>query len=275
MGVSSARADGLDLNSTRWLALSLLIHVAVFSALMLAPTWRGAATQEFPDSTMELIEVEPAVEEIVAPEPEPENVVEPEPLPTPVARPTAPTPEPTTAAEPPPLEEAIAEFSGETLTNDAPGEGWNSALGNGAAMDGPIGQPNAVVTGRRREGAAGGVPDGQGDREGPPVVAIADLSERPRPPDDLNDRLQRVFPARARQMGESGRVRARLRVMPDGRSARIRTTVDPETSSEFASDFVAACRRFLEELDWSPPKDRSGAAVATEVEFTCNFRIGY
>ena len=39
---------------------------------------------------------------------------------------------------------------------------WASAVGSGAAMNGPIGKPNAVVTGRDRAGVQGGVVGGSG-----------------------------------------------------------------------------------------------------------------
>ena len=52
-----------------------------------------------------------------------------------------------------PQAETPADFSGTTLTNDGPGEGWASAVGNGEAMHGPIGRPGAKVTNRAQDGA--------------------------------------------------------------------------------------------------------------------------
>ena len=52
-----------------------------------------------------------------------------------------------------PQAETPADFSGTTLTNDGPGDGWASAVGNGEAMHGPIGRPGAKVTERARRTA--------------------------------------------------------------------------------------------------------------------------
>ena len=85
-----------------------------------------------------------------------------------------PAPPPPDAPPPPPPEaETPADFSGTTLTNDGPGPGWASAVGNGEAMHGPIGRPGAKVTGRAREGAAGPSPAKAGARRRAGVAVAA------------------------------------------------------------------------------------------------------
>ena len=63
---------------------------------------------------------------------------------------------PPPSAAPPPAAESPADFTGQTLTNEGPGEGWASATGNGEKMNGPVGRPGAHVTRRIVDGDAGG-----------------------------------------------------------------------------------------------------------------------
>ncbi len=170
----------------------------------------------------------------------------------------APAPSaPRRSAGPPPADESPADFTGVTMTNDGPGPGWASATGNGEAMKGAVGRPGAHVTHRNVEGA--GPP-------GPPVVAAADLSRPPVPP-DLVDAVRHAYPSEARIKGMSGKAVVRLRIAPDGR------TSDSKLVSESATGFGAACQAALRGSRWSPPVDRQGQAVATVVNFTCRFEV--
>ena len=93
-----------------------------------------------------------------------------------MARPAAkarPAEAPPPAAEPPAAAETLADFTGQTLTNDGPGAGWSSATGNGQKMNGPLGRPGARVSHRVVEGTPGGT------GSGPPVVGLGDLSRTP------------------------------------------------------------------------------------------------
>jgi protein TonB len=161
----------------------------------------------------------------------------------------------------PPAAETPADFSGTTLTNNGPGPGWASATGNGSAMNGPVGRPGALVTGRHVDGVSN-----MPRPTGPAVVAVADLSRRPEAP-ALQDLLQRNYPAEARQTGQPGKAVIRARIMPDG-SVR-----DLVVLSESGPLFGRACRDTLSGSRWTPPLDQSGNAVATIINYTCRFEV--
>jgi TonB family protein len=180
-----------------------------------------------------------------------------------VARPAAKahaatTPPPT--AEPPAAAEALADFTGQTLTNDGPGAGWSSATGNGQPMDGPVGRPGARVTRRVVEGTSGG----KGSE--PPVVGLGDLSRIPAAP-DLSGKLAAAYPADARARGVEGKAVVRARITPEGRAR------DLALISETANGFGAACEATLRGSEWSPPLNRSGQAVSTVINYTCRFTV--
>jgi len=167
------------------------------------------------------------------------------------------------AAEP--VAETPADFTGVTLTNDGPGAGWASATGNGATMNQPIGTPGARVTGRSRSGTTGGAESGP-KSDGPPILALADLSKPPRAP-VLSDMLERNYPDGARQRGLSGRAVMRMRVMPDGHLRDLIVVAESE------GGFGDACRRTLRDSLWSPPLDRQARPVSTFVSYTCTFEV--
>jgi len=173
----------------------------------------------------------------------------------------APAPPPDAPPPPPPQAETPADFSGTTLTNDGPGEGWGSAVGNGEAMHGPIGKPGAKVTGRSRDGATAPSP-----AKAAPVVALASLSRPPAPP-DLNDALERHYPDAARKAGTPGQAVLKARVTAEG---QVRDMV---VVSQSAPGFGDACRATLRESTWTPPLDRDGQTVATFISYTCRFEV--
>jgi outer membrane biosynthesis protein TonB len=199
------------------------------------------------------------------------------PKPAPPAPPAAKAPEPAKAvkrlavkaapravepaAAPPPQAETPADFSGTTLTNDGPGPGWSSAVGNGQAMRGPIGTPGARVTGRSVAGDATGT-----GKAGPPIVALGSLSRPPVPP-DLNGALERHYPTEARRQGTPGQAVLKARVLPDG---HVRDLV---VVSQSGPGFGDACRATLRDSVWSAPLDKTGAPVATFVTYTCRFEV--
>ena len=168
--------------------------------------------------------------------------------------------EPPPHAAPPPAAESPADFTGQTLTNDGPGEGWASATGNGEKMNGPVGRPGAHVTRRVVDG------DAEGAGHGPPVIGLGDLSRVPTAP-DLADALVAAYPADARAKGLTGKAVVRARVMPDGRVRELALV------SESTSGFGAACERTLRDSRWSPPFDHDGHAVSTFISYTCRFNV--
>jgi len=173
----------------------------------------------------------------------------------------APAPPPDAPPPPPPQAETPADFSGMTLTNDGPGEGWGSAVGNGQAMHGPIGTPGAKVTGRSREGATAPSPV-----KAAPVVALASLSRPPEPP-DLNAALERHYPEAARKAGTPGQAVLKARITAEG---QVRDLV---IVSQSAPGFGEACRATLRESTWSAPLDKDGQPVATFISYTCRFEV--
>jgi TonB family protein len=180
--------------------------------------------------------------------------------PRPVARAARPAPAPTEAPPPPRAEpEPIADLTGVTLTNDGPGVGWSSAVGDGSASAGPIGPP-------RRTAPAAATGTGTGP-SGPPVVALSDLRHRPEPP-DLDLALARSYPEDARRAGLTGSATVRATIHPDGTVGAIRGV----TAS--APTFADACRRTLSGSHWTPPVDRNGRPCATEIRYTCHFELG-
>ena len=164
-----------------------------------------------------------------------------------IAAPTAP------AAEP------LADFTGVTMTNDAPGAGWSSATGNGQTMTGPVGRIGARRSIERSSSATGG-------DAGPAVVAVADLSRRPSAP-DLTQALAHAYPEDARKKGTAGRAIIRARITADGHVA------EAVILSESTRGFGVACQRTLRDSIWSPPLDRSAHAVSTLINYTCRFEV--
>jgi TonB family protein len=164
------------------------------------------------------------------------------------------------AATPPAAAEAAADFTGQTLTNDGPGEGWSSATGNGQKMNGPVGRPGARVTHRVVDGTPGGT------GSGPPVVGLGDLSRVPVAP-DLSDKLAAAYPPDARAKGVEGKAVVRARITPDG---RVR---DLAVVSETGPGFGAACQTTLRGSEWNAPLDRDGRPVSTVINYTCRFNV--
>jgi TonB family protein len=164
------------------------------------------------------------------------------------------------AAAPPAAAEALADFTGQTLTNDGPGSGWSSATGNGQKMNGPVGRPGARVTHRVVEGTPGGT------GSGPPVVGLGDLSRAPVAP-DLSDRLAAAYPPDARAKGVEGKAVVKARITAEGQVREL--TIVSETSTGFG----AACKATLRASAWTPPIDRAGHAVSTVINYTCRFNV--
>ena len=261
-----------DVRRRPWLgALGIVLsagaHLVVFvglGAVRSEPAPPRPRELEFSVVTEVPLEPEPEPPPVDKPEPEPEPVKvvkapRPEASPRPVEKADSKTPEP-----PPAAEETLADFSGTTLTGEGAG-GWASAVGNDQAMTGPVGKPNAAVTGRNRGGVQGGVVGGTGVR----VVSESDLSRRPKPPsgDLLNAALERHYPRSAKQQGIEGIARIKLRVLASGK-------VQPQaTVSETYPGFAEACKASLRENNWGPGLDQGAQPAATDIEFKCEFII--
>ncbi|HMJ14555.1 MAG TPA: energy transducer TonB [Polyangiaceae bacterium] len=233
---------------------SLTLHALLVWGLWHAP--KARATHRLPTR----------VELTVAP-------ARPEPAPPPVAppqEPAAPEPrqppartrsqfsEPVVEREPAPApsEPAALDLSGVTLTNDGPGASWSSLAGNGSASSAP-----------NRAGKASAAAQPASARlEGPALVALSDLSRRPAPP-ALDGLLRQYYPAEARRLALGGVAVVRARI---GTSGRVHSA---SIASETRAGFGAACRKTLLGSRWTPPLDRSGSPVLTDVSYTCRFRV--
>jgi protein TonB len=238
---------------------SVFVHVAAFGGLPSARSDGFGGKRKRPS----VVEVEVAKPKPPAPPPPEPAKAEPKAPRLAVARAArvnavkAAAPPPPAALSPP--AEAPADFTGTTLTNDGPGEGWASATGSGEAMQGPVGKPGAKITGSSAQGAP--PPD-----RGPPVVGVADLSRPPAPP-DLAEALERLYPPEARQKGTGGKAVVRARIMPDGSVREL------SLLSESGAGFGEACKQSLRASRWTPPLDRDGQAVSTFVSYTCRFEV--
>jgi periplasmic protein TonB len=192
------------------------------------------------------------------PEIAPAPRVSPKPEPLPVQRPVRQRPalERQAPSRPEPASEVV-ELTGVTLTNEGPGAGWAAPAGNGKAGDGPI----RLGLGASVRGAQPAAPSAN-----PRANAGADVSQKPAPP-ALDAVLKRNYPPEARQRGIGGLAVVRARIDSDGhvRSASLLT--------ETARGFGAACQKTLHGSRWRPALDRSGRPLATQVSYTCHFRV--
>jgi len=260
---------------TGWVVLAVTAHLALLSAVQPIPTSDGDGSGF--DTVAVAIVDEPLAEPEEPVDEEPELVEKPEPV---KPEPVKPPPKPKTfkAPEQPPedlLEERPAAapetpvaFDNLVLTNEG-GEpsSWAVDPGSGESREGPIGRPDAVVTGRSREGIVGGIIGGSGIGV---VVDVGDLSRRPIPP-TLKAKLEKLYPKKARQEGVEGSADARLYIGPDGLPAKVRILAEEPPGYAFGE----ACKKALQGEKWKPPIDKDGQPVTTRVTFRCGFEIRY
>lgn len=255
---------------TKWHAVGLLgsvaLHLGAVAALGAAPV---AGRRALGPTTVEFE---------VPPPPPPPPVAPPPPAPTPEV---APEPEVTEPAnlQPAPSEpepaapEAAAEepveLTGLTLTNEGPGDGWSSAVGNGRSLRGPLRKPTGKVGASTPRPSPATVPASvhqAAPAVGPALVPLASLSRRPSPP-RLDGTLRANYPADARREGRAGTAAVTARIEADGH-VRLVSVV-----SESEPGFGEACRRTVLGSVWSPPLDEGGRPAATEIRYTCEFRV--
>ncbi len=251
------------------LGVALAVHVLLFSCM---PTFASLRAQSSPHEVdMEFVTPAPTPAPPptptpeIPPEPEPEAVV-PQPRRARRTRPVVTPPEETPEETPAPAEEVPLRMDGVTLTSAGAGPGFAVDPGSGEDRQGPLGPPGQA-TGRRVHGRADGTPGGTGGR-GPRVVALADLSQRPRPP-NLERTLHREYPSRARRQGVEGVAIVRALVEPNGNVRRFRGA----TTSVEGYGFIEACERVLRGSRWTPPLDRQGRSVAVWIRYRCGFSV--
>jgi len=236
--------------------VSLLAHGIAYASLAFAPP----PPRDAPPSRVAFRVRAPEPPRSVPPPPPAPEPLRPEPpAKTPKAKPTATTP------PPPPVAAAPVDLRGVTLTNDTGGGSFSSVVGNGSALEGPVGPIGAKATPASKTAAP--APIAAIPAPGVPEVAAADLSTRPVPP-ELTANLRDHYPAAAKARGIGGSATVRVRIEPDGRVKRV------ELMTESFEGFGEACRRTLVGSAWTPPRDRDGRAVATHIRYTCRFLVG-
>lgn len=224
----------------------------------------GAASPAMPPPSETFFEVAPPPppEELPSPVPSREEAVEETPMPrarrTPrVRRESNPAPNDALPDDTPPddaLPEPLA-LGGVTLT----GQGsWSAGSGGGPPTPGSSGRRGGALA------AMESTPVPQGTR----LVRLENLSRPPRQPSSLAASLDRLYPPGARQRGERGSARVRLRISADG-SARPLSLIAASTP-----EFGQACRTLLRaSRGWRPGRDAEGNAVDTVIEFPCTFEV--
>jgi outer membrane biosynthesis protein TonB len=253
-----------------WVVLAIATHAGLLGAMPSFPT----GDQDL--DGLETVAVA-IVDEPVPEKEEPElfeeaEEAEPEPVKPPPRPKTfkAPKEPPKELLEEPPAAapETPLAFDNVVLTNegDEPSS-WAVDPGSGESREGPIGRPDAVVTGRSRDGIVGGIIGGTGIGV---VVDVGDLSRTPIPP-SLKAKLEKLYPKKARQEGVEGSADARLYIGPDGLPAKIRILTEDPIGYEFGK----ACSKALQGEKWKPPLDKDGKPVTTRVNFRCGFEIRY
>jgi outer membrane biosynthesis protein TonB len=236
-------------------ALSLLAHGFAYASLGLAP-----APAPEPAPTRVTFRVRDATPAPPTPPPVPKLAEAPKPDPHVLrAKPkSAPSVNPEPAITPPPVD-----LRGVTLTNETGTSAWSSAVGNGSAFDGPVGPVGPAAAHLAAPGSA--APAAARASE-VPVVAVADLSSRPVPP-ELGPDLRAHYPADAKLRGIGGSATVDARIEPDGRVRLV------AIQNESFTGFGDACKMTLLGSRWSPPRDKQGHAVATRVRYTCRFVV--
>jgi TonB family protein len=257
---------------TGWLVLAIATHAAFLGLMPKAPMGPGL---EDPLDTVavaivdeELVAENPLEDEASQPE---DDAPEPEPLTPPPKPKTFKAPEERAELEDEPpaaAPETPVAFDNIVLTNDGDEPAsWAMDPGSGKSSDAPIGRPDAVVSGRSRDGIVGGVIGGTGIGV---IVDVGDLSKQPIPP-ALKAKLEKLYPKKARQEGIEGEAVIRLQIAPDGFPSKIRIISESPEGYELGK----ACMKTLQGERWQPPIDKSGKPVSTRVTYRCGFEIRY
>lgn len=259
---------------TSWVVLAVAMHAAFLGVMPNAPMG-SRAEGPFDSVAVAIIDEEPLAPEPAEPEQEepaePEESAKPEPVKPPPKPKTWKAPkDPPKAPEEPPAAapETLVTFDNIVLTNDGDEpSSWAMDPGSGDSREGPTGKPEAVVTGRSRDGIVGGILGGTGIGV---VVDVGDLSRQPIPP-SLKRKLEKLYPKKARQEGVEGEAVLRLQIGPNGLPSKIRIISEDPGGYELGR----ACTKALQGERWKPPFDEDGKPVTTRVTYRCGFEIRF
>ncbi len=251
------------MNATRFFVfvLSVAVHGAAWGLLSGATHESAARAERFSEVEVLPVPVDPepklAIPEPTRLEPQtPKPKAIPEPARSETRRPSAPSTQTlATGSSAPERESAPRSFDDVVLTNrDAPAS-WSVRAAGGPRTN-QRGVSSSVARGAR------------GQSSGTAVVAVADLSRKPKQPNALSTIPRRYFPRDAQRQGKDGLARVRVRIFRDG-AVRVLSVL-----SQTGSGYAMACKRFLQDSPrWSPGVDRSGRAVTTDIVFPCRFMI--
>jgi len=246
-----------------WVVLAILTHAALIGGMPKSPRSPRLIA---PSNAVDVSIIEEEIED-----PEPEEPEEPEEVKPPPEKKTFKAPkEPPTAPEEPPAaaRETPVAFDNVVLTNEGDGESsWAIEQASGKSVEGPIGSPNAAVTGRSKSGVVGGIIGGTGIGI---VVDVGDLSKPPIPP-ALKRKLERLYPKKARAEGVEGEAVIRMQIGADGLPSKIRVISEDPRGYALGE----ACVKALKGEAWQPPLDKDGKRVTTRVTYRCGFEIRY
>jgi outer membrane biosynthesis protein TonB len=237
--------------------MSVGLHVGGVAMLLVSPDRARAA----PRRTLVTFSVvsQPETVQLSQPRlpPLPTQAVKPTQRIGPVAAPRAPVEKPLTSRVP-------VDLTGVTLTS-RDGSDWSSITGNGLAIDAPT-QPTVVATHQPpiSKAYANTGPSAKAQTQ-PPLVPLRELTIKPTPP-ELDRKLAENYPPTAKRQGLAGKARVLARVDADG------TVRQTSVIFESSAGFGTACRQTLLGSKWSPPRDRTGRAVATQIYYSCDFR---
>jgi len=242
---------------------SIAIHMAALFGLLGSKDDAKAATHHSVVSFS--IAEPPTVEKQSPPAQTPQKVFSTVPRTVPHAPKTVAVPlEPPSppSAPPPPT---ATELAGVTLTSQD-GSGSSVVTGNGLAIESPIlptviaSTPTPISEDRARPVAVAI------SRRSDDLVPLRDLTDKPQPP-ALGAKLLEHYPPNAKRQGLAGKAKVRARIEADGTVRQATIIIESSTG------FGAACQQTLLGSKWTPPRDKTGRPVPTQVHYTCNFRV--
>jgi hypothetical protein len=169
---------------------------------------------------------------------------------------------------PPPAQETPAAFDNVVLTEKAHGDSsWSAEQASGKSVEGPIGSPNAVVTGESKMGVAGGVVGG-GVRG--VVIDTGDLSrEMFAPP--FNRTPKRLKPNAAGTVGVEGEAFVRLQVSAEGVPSNWQVIAETPRGYELGE----ACIKTLRREAWQAPLGEDAKPITARIIYRCGYEIWY